>query len=277
MSVVELYGKCKQLGYCDCRGFFGCLDSEPVAQKPDSKELKAASRHHEPVVNEKDVASYAESIPEWDKTPPGTLVECEVCDRSHRADHPHIANIEGDTPLDVEETAPAKSLPSIDSGKKPLGRAELPDWLKDHASVSAGYATKRRGETCGACGKIRRSNHNCKGTPEATSAPKTEDRCEHCTADGLCVRHGGRWANYDIPRAEPAAPGIGVQAAGRVAIELPTSVDVSLRPAPIASLDPELAAMAAILKALDGLAADQVSRVWAYIQDRKGIKRGTNP
>jgi hypothetical protein len=26
MPALELYGKCKELGYCDCGGFFGCVD-----------------------------------------------------------------------------------------------------------------------------------------------------------------------------------------------------------------------------------------------------------
>src|SRR5215212_7822289 len=34
MAVLELYGKCKQLGYCDCGGFWGCHDPNPPAPKP---------------------------------------------------------------------------------------------------------------------------------------------------------------------------------------------------------------------------------------------------
>jgi len=34
MAVLELYGKCKELGYCDCSGFFGCVDPRPPAPKP---------------------------------------------------------------------------------------------------------------------------------------------------------------------------------------------------------------------------------------------------
>jgi hypothetical protein len=34
MAVLELYGKCKELGYCDCKGFFGCVDPRPPAPKP---------------------------------------------------------------------------------------------------------------------------------------------------------------------------------------------------------------------------------------------------
>jgi hypothetical protein len=26
MPTLEQYGKCRELGYCDCGGFFGCVD-----------------------------------------------------------------------------------------------------------------------------------------------------------------------------------------------------------------------------------------------------------
>ena len=29
------------------------------------------------------------------------MVDCQVCDRSHAPSHPHIANIEGDGPIDL--------------------------------------------------------------------------------------------------------------------------------------------------------------------------------
>jgi hypothetical protein len=39
MAVLELYGKCKELGYCDCGGFLGCVDDGRVQEKPDGVEL----------------------------------------------------------------------------------------------------------------------------------------------------------------------------------------------------------------------------------------------
>jgi hypothetical protein len=247
MAVLELYGKCKELGYCDCRGFFGCNDPESV-QKPDAKTLEAASRRHEIVVNEKDVERYAESMPEWDKNPPGTLVECEVCDRSHTANHPHITNIEGDTPLDDEEPTQRKADPII--LLPPV--EQLPEWLRDksgadgteddkppqmcqvcgnpwaprHACSGAQppetdfnrpVAPQRKQTKCESCGLVRRSNHQCKVQPKADTA-KVAQRCEDCERAGeLCVRHGGRWADYDTPK--PGKP-----ADERIATTLPRPV-----------------------------------------------------
>jgi hypothetical protein len=37
MAVLELYGKCKELGYCDCGGFWGCHDPKPPAPKQLSR------------------------------------------------------------------------------------------------------------------------------------------------------------------------------------------------------------------------------------------------
>ena len=95
MVPVELYGKCRELGYCDCKGFFGCVDDEHVKDKPDSATLKAASRQHKTIVSENDIRRYAEGIPEWsgDKPPRGSLVECQVCGRSHQPNHVHLRTL----------------------------------------------------------------------------------------------------------------------------------------------------------------------------------------
>jgi hypothetical protein len=80
MPVLELFGKCRDLGYCDCGGFLGCVSP--------------------------------------------ALVQCEVCDRSHAPNHPHIANIDGDVPIDDEpEEASGPARASV--------ARELPDWLKE--------------------------------------------------------------------------------------------------------------------------------------------------
>jgi hypothetical protein len=42
MAVLELYGKCKELGYCDCGGFFGCNDPDHVGPPLSADELAAA-------------------------------------------------------------------------------------------------------------------------------------------------------------------------------------------------------------------------------------------
>ena len=53
------------------------------------------------------------------------MVECEVCDRSHVPNHPHIANIEGDVPIDDADPHSDLQKPA------PVTSRELPDWLKD--------------------------------------------------------------------------------------------------------------------------------------------------
>ena len=66
------------------------------------------------------------------------------------------------------------------------------------------------------------------------------------------------------------------QADERIATELQQPASVSL-PEPVAA-DHELAAMGTILAALEGLSAEQVSRMLAYVADRKAISGdGINP
>ena len=104
------------------------------------------------------------------------------------------------------------------------------------------YATKRHAPACEVCGIIKRSNHNCKGKAKGETP---------------------------VPAPDAAVP----QADERIATELPQPASVAL-PEPAAE-DHELAAMGTILAAVEGLTADQVSRMLAYVADRKGISRGT--
>lgn len=258
MAILELHGKCRELGYCDCGGFLGCVDEDGVKPKPDSATLEAAARKHDTIVNEKDISRYAEAMPELTGSMDHRLVDCEVCDKSHQPNHPHIANIDGDVPVDgaaVPETA----------GPRPIGRAEMPDWLQD--SVPRSYATKRNAPKCEVCGLIRRSNHNCKGAP-AVPEPQTDERiartlpkpvpatiyidesgessqCPNCLQAGeLCVRHGGSWDGFDTPKPERTAP----------------------KPA----IDPEIAAISAIVEALAGVDDAAKFRILNYIDDRIG-------
>lgn len=40
MAILELYGKCRELGYCDCGGRYSCVDDEkPIRAPRDAKEF----------------------------------------------------------------------------------------------------------------------------------------------------------------------------------------------------------------------------------------------
>ena len=73
MSVLELYGKCKELEYCDCGGFFGCVEPAPPMDKPaDRRELDRAMEA------DRETSDYKNHNPKYELA----LVDCEVCDRS---------------------------------------------------------------------------------------------------------------------------------------------------------------------------------------------------
>ena len=116
MAVLELYGKCKELGYCDCGGFLGCSDPDGPGNHAPANETLA-------------------------------LVECEVCDRSHALNHPHITNIEGDTPLDDYEPVERKADPIISVPPDD----QLPEWLRDQPAAED-TEDDRPQQTCQVCG-----------------------------------------------------------------------------------------------------------------------------
>jgi hypothetical protein len=291
MAVLELYGKCKELGYCDCKGFFGCVDPKPPAPKPViENELRNAMEA------ERQASDYKNHNL-------ARLIVCTVCDRSHTVDHPHIAKIDGDIPIDDEpgDDRPGPVGPVVSRGRTIPARAGLPDWLKDKPGEDDG--TRER-KLCEVCGKIKRSNHNCKGQPRA-DVVKIAEACEDCKSAGeLCVRHGGLWSSYDSAKGQPAKAPADV----RVAKTLPEPVSVTqpemtdtcrnghprtpentytrsdgrseckeckriyhknnFRPAVPADVDPEIAAMAAIVEAVNGLDRGQLERVMTYIRAR---------
>jgi hypothetical protein len=256
MAVLELYGKCKELGYCDCSGFFGCVDPRPPASKPViENELAHAMRAEQETSDYKNYA-YRQELEAIEQSE-GGLVECEVCDRSHLPDHPHITNVEGDTPLDDADPDPDSQKPAPEISR------ELPDWLKDklgsqailpRASESSVDQTKlcqvcgepwaprhacsgaqppetdfnrpvapqRKQTKCELCGLVRRSNHQCKAQKQLEPRVGTAKRCGYCEAAGeLCIRHGGLRSDYETPRG------------GRqIARELPKPVPATM-PAPV--------------------------------------------
>jgi hypothetical protein len=270
----------QELGYCDCKGFFGCVDPRPPAPKPViENELRNAMQA------EREVSDYKNHNLKNELA----LVECQVCDRSHAPGHPHIANIDGDTPIDDEpgEDRPGPVEPVVPRGRTIPARAGLPDWLKDKPEAK-----------CDVCGKIKRSNHNCKGQPKAYVA-RIAGMCEDCKSAGeLCVLHGGVWSSYDTAKG---------QVDERVAESLPAPVSVmqsekthmcrnghprtpeniyirsdgrseckeckrvykkNWTPVLPAEADRELAAIGAILRAVEGLGSNQLKRVMSYVAAR---------
>jgi hypothetical protein len=199
------------------------------------------------------------------------MVDCEICDRSHAPSHPHIANIEGDDPID-DAPAPGPSK-EISSGSRPVARAPLPDWLKDkpgsqairpttgtadqvdptklcqvcgepwapkHAckgAESPGTKKKvtpyhmRKYQKCDVCGLTKRINHKCKGEQQADPPVETKKPCEVCEALGRLCAFHGG------VWSDYDTPKGGEQ----VALQLPESVPVTM-PAPVEQ-DVELAAM----------------------------------
>jgi hypothetical protein len=158
--------------------------------------------------------------------------------------------------------------------------------------------------TCDACGKIKRSNHKCKGRHLVDSPGESAKPCEDCERAGeLCVCHGGVWSDYDTAKGQRERQ----RTDERVAKTLPAPVSVmqpettdtcrnghpktpenayirsdgrreckqckkdyknTARPALPVEADRELAAIGAILRAVDGLESKQLKRVMGYVAAR---------
>src|SRR5215217_6803894 len=235
MAVLELYGKCKELGSCDCEGFFGCHDPKPPAPKPVIENELANAMKAEREVSDYSNHNYRRELEAIEQSE--GLVECEVCHRSHLSSHPHITNIEGDVPIDDAEPVQRKSSPVI---SLPPPDDQLPGWLREKQAGEAGQPgdldqAEQLCKLCGKpwaprhdcnpaettvskkrvtpyhmrqiakgdiCGKKKQSNHKCKGRPDA-EAVRAAGGCEDCERAGeLCVRHGGVWSDYDIAKVE---------------------------------------------------------------------------
>jgi hypothetical protein len=295
MAVLELYGKCKELGYCDCSGFFGCVDPRPPAPKPVIENELATAMKAEQEVSHYHNHNYRRELEAIDQSQ-GALVECEVCDRSHLPNHPHISNIEGDTPFDDDEPVQRKAdqlfrcrrrTTNCLSGRGIGRRRRLRRTISPGKYVRCAATRGRRGmhasvrkrraqglsmaafrnlnRSATPAGKIKRSNHDCKAQPKADAA-KVALGCDNCKRAGeLCVRHGGVWLSYDTAKGQPEKA-----ADERIALELPKPVSVVMaKPAELAP-DRELVAMGAIVEAVRTLGQPEIKRILDYVAARFG-------
>jgi hypothetical protein len=102
------------------------------------------------------------------------MVDCTVGDRSHVPSHPHIAKIDGDEPVDNEAPAPVSPI-EAPTGSRQIGRAELPDWLKDKPGAqvirpATSVSVTEDPQLCQVCGEQWAPKHACKGA----EAPETD-------------------------------------------------------------------------------------------------------
>jgi hypothetical protein len=211
------------------------------------------------------------------------MVDCEICDKSHLPDHPHIANIDGDIPIDDDPLVQA----SMD--RRPIGRAELPDWLKDKPGaqmIRPATPAVDPQELCQVCGEPWAPKHDCKlakagepafnGPMSPPNSPDKQreyvtsrkaDRCDDC---GLIKRSNHRCKGAAVNRHDELiikGPQKLVEINQPVQEESPRAPDE-----PSSPLDQELAAIGTMVKALEGMKSSQVRRILAYIADRTGAE-----
>jgi hypothetical protein len=202
------------------------------------------------------------------------LVECTVCDRSHQPDHPHIANIDRDTPIE-DGPDDDSTEPGFDPSR------ELPDWLKDmHGSSMIRPATTDAVDPtklCQICGEPWAPKHSCAARPgEATDFTRSKKhvtpyhqrnyaRCDVC---GNVKRSNHNCKGAPVAAAAPAV--VAQWSEERVAKELPKPTPAEqIVPHEAPVIDGELAAIGAMLVTLEGLGHEEVRRMMAYIGDRR--------
>jgi hypothetical protein len=87
MPALELYGKCKEFGYCDCGGFFGCVDEDSPKRAPKNAaeitnamqgETSVADYKNHNLKRELDAAGRRQTLFEVDSIP-ADLIPDGVC------------------------------------------------------------------------------------------------------------------------------------------------------------------------------------------------------
>ena len=236
------------------------------------------------------------------------MVDCEVCDRSHVPSHPHIANIEGDVPID---NAPEPKAETKVFGVLPPDQ-QLPEWLRNKPGSqtirpSSGTADQvDPTKLCQVCGKPWAPKHECTVAPVPTFNTKIEPRKARTGGshdEPKCDVCGKKKRSNHNCKGRPVAESVKVadeckdcKRAGELCVRHggvwsdydtakgrpekgPTDDRIAQeRPKPLpivmpqtteqAPVDRELAAIGTILKAIDGLEPKQLKRVMSYVAAR---------
>jgi hypothetical protein len=130
MTLVELNGECREVGYCDCGGLLGCVGDESV-ERPKHVDLEAARRAAQHEIHHREASTEAQV----------TMVDCGRCDRSHMPTHPHITNPGGEL----------------------KGRPDLaPGWTQDRPSFLADRIGTRQ-PVAGGTGRASPADHVARG------------------------------------------------------------------------------------------------------------------
>lgn len=231
-----------------------------------------------------------------------SLVDCEVCDRSHAPNHPHITNIDGDEPIDYEEPEQRKPDAVI---ALPPSQDELPDWLRDKPGSRAIRPSSSTdavdpSKLCQLCGKPWAPKHACTGAPDPGTdfdrpgEVSPRERYEHglptmrqrakCEVCGKVKRSNhnckGKPTVIQLPASSEPAQGEAAtppcprcEVLGRLCIRHGGMYDEYDTPkperqTPKPTVDPEVAAMGDIVEVMEKLSQRQRERVMAYIKSR---------
>jgi hypothetical protein len=154
------------------------------------------------------------------------MVDCQVCDRSHAPSHPHIANIEGDGPID---DAPEPKDETKVFGVLPPDQ-QLPEWLRDKPgsrAIRPSTGTEEQVDPtklCQVCGKPWAPKHACKGAESAETdfnRPKQHVTPYHMRKHAKCDVYGKKQQSNHVCKGRP-----------ETASPLTTSAEASQRTAP---------------------------------------------
>ena len=146
----ELYGKCRELGYCDCGGFFGCFDPGGPRRKASKKEL--ANPNYQPHHVSKREPEDLEPAASRPAKPPELY--CDICKKIYIG-----------KPLDHLRAVHDRIITTDENGTDTYGRAPI------NPGRERSMRGKRNQKQCPDCGKYLRKDHVCKAVGIQESKP----------------------------------------------------------------------------------------------------------